>query len=415
MKKSKKGEIKMDKVLKLSNKYKLDPSTIEAVDSIDSREGVVEVAHQLLNLMMKKEREFYLKEQGEDKANGYYDRKLASALGNLGLTIPRARSGNFRPSIMPDTWKRRDISFDDFIHKLVLQSYSPNKIKTLLESMNMPYSVEQINEIKEDLYTRAKELRGRELPDRAFCIYIDAYHTSIKSEETKKVCKAVIYSVIGIDLSGKKSLFGYYTLEGHETKEDWISIFNDLISRGLKRLMLVISDDFSGLSDAISNIFPNAEHQLCLVHLQRNVRKNLSKAKASEFNHEIGLIKKQRSFETALEMFTNLCDKYKKDNKTFIDYVLKKKNLYLNYLKFPTSIQKHIYTTNAVENFNSRLEVSRVNSGGYFQSKKTADIAIFIIADRLENTKWKRIMPRFIESEYEILQMFNLKFRREEL
>jgi len=167
-----------------------------------------------------------------------------------------------------------------------------------------------------------------ELPDKAFCIYIDAYHTSIKSEKTKKVCKSVIYSVLGIDLSGKKSLFGYYTLEAHETKEDWIFIFNDLISRRLKNLMLVISDDFSGLSDAISNIFQNAEHQLCLVHLQRNVRKNLSKAKASKFNHEIGLIKKQISFKTALEMFTNLCDKYKKDNMTFIDYVLKKKNLY---------------------------------------------------------------------------------------
>ncbi|NBP25254.1 MAG: hypothetical protein EBU81_12030, partial [Proteobacteria bacterium] len=33
---------------------------------------------------------------------------------------------------------------------------------------------------------------------------------------------------------------------------------NNLISRGLKRLALVISDDFSGLKEAISALFPRA-------------------------------------------------------------------------------------------------------------------------------------------------------------
>jgi putative transposase len=413
MKRGKKGNKKMSKNLRLASKYNLDPSVIEAVDSIDSREGVVGVANDLLNLLMLKEREFYLKEEAENKANGFYDRKLATALGNLGLTVPRDRKGVFRPSIMPETWKRSDISFDDFLHKLVFQSYSPNKIKSLLESMGMPYSAEQIEELKAELYGKAKELKTRELPDKAFCIYIDAYHTDVKNDETKKVCKAVIYSVIGIDLNGKKSLFGYYVMDGHETREDWIGIFNDLISRGLKRLMLVISDDFTGLSDAVASLFPNTDHQLCFVHLQRNVRRNLSKDSAKDFNYELSVIKKQRNLETASEMFSTLCEKYKKENKSFIDYILKKKDLYLSYLKFPVPIQKHIYTTNTVENFNSRLEVTRVNSGGYFQSKRTADVAIYVVANRLETSKWSKPMLRFIESQYEIMQMFNLKFRRE--
>ncbi|MFN3505505.1 MAG: hypothetical protein ACK4Y7_04785 [Caldimicrobium sp.] len=40
-----------------------------------------------------------------------------------------------------------DENFEEFILNLVLQSYSPNKIKALLHSMNLPYSQEQIEKI----------------------------------------------------------------------------------------------------------------------------------------------------------------------------------------------------------------------------------------------------------------------------
>jgi transposase-like protein len=34
-------------------------------------------------------------------------------------------------------------------------------------------------------------------------------------------------------------------------KTDWIKVFNDLIDRGLKRVILIVSDDFPGISKAI--------------------------------------------------------------------------------------------------------------------------------------------------------------------
>jgi putative transposase len=205
---------------------------------------------------MLKERDIYLKVQSENKANGFYERKIASTLGSLGLSIPRDRKSDFRPALMPDLWKRTDDSFQDVLLNLILQSYSPNKIKSLLTSLNLPYSNNQIEELRDELCFKAKELRSKELPDKAACIFIDAYHCNLKDDELQKIRKAVIYSFIGITLDGYKDLFGYYILQGSETKEDWISIFNDLISRGLKRTMLIVSDDFSGLSDAVKTIFP---------------------------------------------------------------------------------------------------------------------------------------------------------------
>ena len=46
--------------------------------------------------------------------------------------------------------------------------------------------------------------------------------------------------------------------------------------------------------------------------------------------------------------------------------LLNKKDNYFNYKKYPEEVRKYIYTTNVVENINSRIELIRANTGGYF-------------------------------------------------
>ena len=401
---------------KINRKNNLDSNISNIIDNIDSREGIAAVAGQLINSLMNKERDIFLQNQIDDnKANGFYDRSIACNLGNLNLLVPRDRNSSFRSAILPNAWQRGDNSYNEFIFNLILQSYSPNKIKSLLKSLNLPYSESDIEEIKNDLYLKAKELKNKQLTNNVFCIFIDAYHTQIK-DENNKIKKAVIYSIISIDLTGKKELCGFYSFFGSESKEDWLVIFNDLISRGLTRLLLVISDDFSGLKEAIKSLFPNSSHQLCYIHMQRNVRRNMEKNDAKEFNEELSIIRKSKDKESAISKFENLCNlnKYKDKYKTFIKKLLLKKELYFNFLDYPKAIRKHIYTTNIIENFNSRIEVKRINSGGYFQSEKIVDIAIYLIANNLIQNRWKKSVPAFIEAEYEINQLFNLTFKKSE-
>jgi len=40
-----------------------------------------------------------------------------------------------------------------------------------------------------------------------------------------------------------------------KSKADWIKVFNDLIDRGLKRVMLIVSDDFPGITKVIETLF----------------------------------------------------------------------------------------------------------------------------------------------------------------
>ena len=126
--------------------------------------------------------------------------------------------------------------------------------------------------------------KTRELPSDAFVLYIDAYHCDKK---------ASVYVVLGVDLQGNRDIFGFYNFFSSENKADWIKVFNDLIDRGLKRVMLIVSDDFPGITKAIETLFPYTDHQLCLVHLQRNARNQMDKEDSQVFNKELKNIKEK--------------------------------------------------------------------------------------------------------------------------
>ncbi|HOL58019.1 MAG TPA: IS256 family transposase [Spirochaetota bacterium] len=397
-----------------NNKQKLFEDLLkDYLNEINSKGGIQELLSYLLNIIMNKERELHLSQFDNDKANGYYSRDLITSSGNLNINVPRVRKGNFRPCILPPHYKKCDASFDEFILKLVLNNYSPNKIKMLLNSMNLPYSSEQIEELKDELYQKSQELINKQLPDNFFVIFIDAYHVQIKDDDIKQIKNSVIYNIIGIDMSGKKDLIGFYVYEGNETREDYLVILNNLIQRGVKRVLLFVTDDFSGLDDAINTLFPNSEHQLCFIHMQRNTKRNMSKVDSKEFNKKLTTIRFLNDYNKAIVQFETLCNEYKDKYPTFINYLLKKKEKYFTFIKYPEEIRKHIYTTNIIENLHSRLEVMRVNSGGYFQSTKTAQVSIYVLLTRLKDGKWRSPLNSFKSCEYEINQMFNVRFYKQ--
>ena len=175
--------------------------------------------------------------------------------------------------------------------------------------------------------------------------------------------------------------------------------------------MLIVSDDFPGISKAIETLFPYTDHQLCLVHLQRNVRNQMNKEDLQAFNKELKNIKENSlDYEDGLEKLDDLCGRFKSKYPNFIKHIQSNKERYLCFLKYPESLRKHIYTTNPVESVNSMIEKVRINLGGYFQSVDILEINLLIQRDNLKNRKWKKSIPAFKGASYEILQLFNKKF-----
>ena len=64
-------------------------------------EQIKTMVKELLEVLMKEERDIYL-ENHSTKANGYYTRDLLTLVGPLeDLKVPRVREGDFHPRILP--------------------------------------------------------------------------------------------------------------------------------------------------------------------------------------------------------------------------------------------------------------------------------------------------------------------------
>lgn len=180
-------------------------------------------------------------------------------------------------------------------------------------------------------------------------------------------------------------------------------------------MLLIISDDLSGLDQAIEAIFDKSDHQLCFIHLQRNARRQMSREDTSRFNEKLKEIRiYSRDYEEAKQKFTELLNQYQEKYPSFITYISKKQEKYLSFMKYPKDIRRYIYTTNTAENFISLLERMRIRLGGYFASEEALEVNVMLQCESLSRGRWRKPIAKIKASAYEINQMFRLRFFEKE-
>ena len=100
--------------------------------------------------------------------------------------------------------------------------------------------------------------------------YVDLDGIVLKRIWGGEVKNVSVLAAIGVDQDGYRRVVG--VVEGHkEDKSGWLAFLKQLKKRGLKGVRLVISDACLGLVDALTEVFPEADWQCCVVHFYRNV------------------------------------------------------------------------------------------------------------------------------------------------
>jgi hypothetical protein len=69
-------------------------------------------------------------------------------------------------------------------------------------------------------------------------------------------------------MRGHKELLGMW-IAGNESSKFWAQVLSEIASRGVKDIFVFCADGLAGFPQSIKSVFPNADIQLCLVHMMR--------------------------------------------------------------------------------------------------------------------------------------------------
>jgi putative transposase len=365
-----------------------------------------ELLSMLLSSVGLAERKAYLERILPDKPNGFYDRSLQLGTIPVEIRVPRTRSGDFRPASLPPLYQRgyRDET-QALLLSLLTSGRSLHAVKDALQKMGLSSSQQELESVATGLIEELDLRNSRPLDPDLLALFLDGKYVAFRDGD--RLRSACIYVVVGLRRDGKKQVLTCLPRAGRENLEDWKFVLRNLIERGLRRVLLLVQDDFSGLLPIAQGLFPTTDVQLCAVHMQRNAKTHLSKPDAGEFQQRWRAIKSSWNLEVGNQQFEQLCDRFAKHYPTFIAELRKKRLHYLAFLNYPENIRRSLSTTNVVEAINRQLEIMRRNSGGYFHSEETLKLKLGLAVSSLEQGRWKTLSKNIAS----VLHQFNAIFQ----
>lgn len=193
---------------------------------------------------------------------------MKSSIGEFELNVPRDRNGTFEPQLV----KKHQTYMSDQIEQKILALYtlgnSYSQISEHIEDFyGVHFSKATISAVTDKVIPLLKEWQQRPLERVYPFVWLDAIHYKVK-ESGRYVSKA-IYTILGVNLSGRKEILGLYLSES-EGANFWLQVLTDLRNRGIEDILIASVDGLKGFPEAINAAFPQTQVQLCIVHQIRN-------------------------------------------------------------------------------------------------------------------------------------------------
>lgn len=282
--------------------------------------------------------------------NGNYSRTFKTEYGELNLTIPRDRNGEFSQQTLP-AYKRTNDSLETTVIQLFQKGITMAEISELIEKMyGHHYTPQTISNMSKLVSEDVLAFKERTLEASYSVIFMDATHIPLKRQT---VSKEAVYITIGIRLDGTKEVLGF-TIAPTESAYIWKEVLQDLKNRGLEEVLLVVTDGLSGIEESIHSVYPNAQFQQCCVHVSRNIAHKVRIRDRKEICEEFKAVYQATSKEEALAQVDFMVKKWGKQYPRVVNLLLNP--AIVTFYNFPPTIRRTIYSTNLIEGFNKQLK-----------------------------------------------------------
>lgn len=335
----------------MSEQFDFDKAlaALQSGQDLTGKDGLLTpLIKQLTEAALKAELDSHLEsETVPNRKNGSSKKTIKSLSGSFELDTPRDRAGSFEPQLI----KKHQTHLTDEIERKILSMFGlgmsyQDIASHVADLYGLSVSQATISSVTDKIIPELKQWQQRPLESHYPFIWLDAIHYKVKAEG--RYDSKAVYTVLGLNLEGKKEVLGLYLSES-EGANFWLSVLTDLNNRGVEDILIASVDGLKGFPEAINTIFPKTEVQLCIIHQIRNSMKYVASKNQKAFMADLKPVYRAVSKEAA----ESALDELEKRWGTQYPIVLKSwrskwENLSV-YFKYPPDIRRVIYTTNAIE------------------------------------------------------------------
>ena len=338
---------------------------LKAGKGIGGKDGALTpLIKQLTEMALQVELETHLSQDLErNRKNGTTSKTMKSQGGTFELDTPRDRNGSFEPEIVKKNQTHMSDELESKMLSLFALGNSYSQIADHIEDMyGVHFSKPAITAITDKLIPKLEEWKKRPLDSIYPFVYLDAIHYKVREEGTY-ISKA-FYTVLGVNIEGKKEILGLY-LNQSEGAKFWLQVLTDLQNRGVQDILIASVDGLKGFPEAINAVFPDTEVQLCIVHQIRNSLKYVASKNQKQFASELKKVYQAFTKEEAESELDKLEEKWGKNYPIVFESWRNKWDNLSNYFKYAEPIRRVIYTTNIIESVHRQFRTLTKTKGAF--------------------------------------------------
>ncbi|TAE76478.1 MAG: IS256 family transposase [Bacteroidetes bacterium] len=347
------------------------------------KDGFRKIMTLSLESIMKAEREVHNQKE-DDVSNGFRPRKVFGEGKMLEIRVPRSRSGEFYPFLLSILKDQQEES-QKLVYSLYSSGLTTAQIGDIFEQVyGKHYSTSQVSHLMDYAREEVDLWLKRKLDSYYPIIYIDA--TCILTRRGDSVSKEAYYTILAVRNDKTREVLAVVN-SPNESATIWEETFRELQNRGVQSVGLVVSDGLTGIENAVTKVFTTAAHQLCTVHLKRNVINTVNKKDKPKIISDLKAVfdpdNPSDNAASGHQRWMAFIEEWNKKYPDFNKYKDPRYWLYFTYLNYNVSIRRMIYTTNWIE----RLNKSYKRTTKMRASLPNADAVLFLLGSVAQKQK----------------------------
>jgi putative transposase len=325
---------------------------------------------------------------------------LTEASGHVEIDVPRDRAGTFEPQIVRKRQRRLN-GVDEIVLSLYAKGLTTGEISAhFAEIYGASVSKETISRITDRVIEEMNDWAHRPLEPVYAAVFIDAIVVKVRDGQ---VANRPFYAAIGVTLAGDKDILGLWAGTGGEGAKFWMAVLTDLKNRGVRDAFFVVCDGLKGLPEVVSNVWPAAIVQTCIIHLIRNTFRLTSRRYWDEIKRDVKPIYTAVNATAARVAFDELAEKWGARYPAVVRLWDNAWEEFIPFLEYDIEIRRVICSTNAIESLNARYRRA-IKTRGHFPNEQAALKCLYLVTRSLDPTgtgrarwtmRWKPALNAF--------------------